>query len=172
MTPPRSTRDVEASRVNSENGSPALSSAGSDLEPASLGRLWLAALFDAAVGLSAWVLCALALLKLLNIPESPFALPGGMLPDLLALAVLLHLAYHVFCIGRFGQTLGKSAMDIAVVRGDGAPAGYVRALLRSLGGMASVLTLGLANLGVLLNRDRRGAGDWMAGTRVVRVPRA
>jgi uncharacterized RDD family membrane protein YckC len=90
---------------------------------------------------------------------------------LLALAVLLHLAYHVFCIGRFGQTLGKSAMGIAVVKRNGAPAGYVSALLRSLGGMASILTLGLANLGVLLKHDRRGAGDWLAGTRVVRVPK-
>lgn len=171
MTPPRPGRDAEAVRVN-ENGRSALTSATPDLEPPGLARLWLAALFDAAVGLSAWVLCVLGLLRVLKYPQTPFTLPGGILPGLLVLAVLLHLSYHVFCIGRFGQTLGKSAMDIAVVRRDGAPAGYARALLRSLGGMASVLTLGLANLGVLLNRDRRGAGDWMAGTRVVRVPRA
>ncbi len=110
-------------------------------------------------------------LRLLNLPHTPFTLPGGILLALLGFAVLLHLAYHVFCVGRFGQTLGKNAMDIAVVRRDGAPAGYLRALLRSLGGLASVLTLGLANLGVLVNRDRRGAGDWLAGTRLVRVPR-
>jgi uncharacterized RDD family membrane protein YckC len=172
MTPSRPGRDVEAGRANSEDREPAASPAGSDLEPASLARLWLAAFLDAAVGLSLWAVCAMALLKVLNYPETPFTLPGGILAALVALAVLLHLAYHVFCIGRFGQTLGKDAMGIAVVKRDGARAGYSRALLRSLGGMASVLTLGLANLGVLVNRDRRGAGDWLAGTRIVRVPRA
>ena len=172
MTPPRTSRDAGDGRGINEDWKQPLTPGASDLEPPSLVRIWLAALFDAAVGLSAWVLCALGLLKVLNYPQTPFALPGGMLPDLLALAVLLHLCYHVLCIGRFGQTLGKSAMDIAVVRRDGAPAGYLRALLRSLGGTVSVLTLGLANLGVIVNTDRRGAGDWLAGTRVVRVPRS
>jgi uncharacterized RDD family membrane protein YckC len=172
MTPPRPGREVETGQANNETWKPVPTPVGSDLEPPSLARLWLAALFDAAVGLSAWALCALGLLKVLNYPETPFTLPGGLLLALPALAVLLHLAYHVLCIGRFGQTLGKNAMGIAVVRRDGAPAGYPRALLRSLGGMASLLTLGLANLGALVNRDRRGAGDSLAGTRVVRVPKS
>lgn len=171
MTPTRPGRDI-AGQANNEDRKPAPTSGGPVLEPASLARIWLAALLDAAVGLSAWALCALALLKALGYPETPVTLPGGMIPSLLGLAVLLHLAYHVFCIGRFGQTLGKNAMGVAVVTRNGASAGYVRALLRSLGGMASILTLGLANLGVILNRDRRGAGDWLAGTCLARVHKA
>jgi uncharacterized RDD family membrane protein YckC len=169
-TSPRSSPNVETGAAKSD-WKRALST-GSSLRPPGIGRLWLAALFDATVGLSAWALCALALLKLLKIPGDPFNLPRGILPALLALAVLLHLAYHVFCVGRFGQTLGKSAMDVAVVRRDGAPAGYSRALLRSLGGLASLLTLGLANLGMVMSPDMRGAGDRLAGTRVVRVPKS
>lgn len=73
------------------------------LEPPSLGRLWEAALLDAMLGLSAWALCALVLLKLRNLPGNPFALPGRILPGLLVLAVLMHLAYHVLCIGPSGR---------------------------------------------------------------------
>jgi uncharacterized RDD family membrane protein YckC len=63
-------------------------------------------------------------------------------------------------------------MEIAVVAGDGGPAGYRRALLRSLGGVITVITLGFANLGVVVRKDRRGAGDWLADTRLVRVSRS
>jgi uncharacterized RDD family membrane protein YckC len=61
------------------------------------------------------------------------------------------------------------ALGIAVVRRDGATAGYGRALLRCVGGCISFFTLGMAGLGVLFTRERRGFADWMAGTRVVRL---
>ena len=60
------------------------------------------------------------------------------------------------------------ALGIIVVRRDGEPAGYVRAIVRCLGGLVSMLTLGLTSLGVLFTRERRGFGDSLAGTRVVR----
>ena len=139
-------------------------------ELAGVARLWAAAILDAALGFALWLLCARCILAVKDLPRDPFALPREVLPGLLALAVFLHLGYHVLCIGWSGQTPGKRAMGIAVVRSDGSPAGYGKALLRSLGGMISVLTLGLANLGVLVRRDRRGAGDWLAGTRLIRIP--
>jgi uncharacterized RDD family membrane protein YckC len=142
-----------------------------DVEPR-IGRLWAATLLDAVLGVGLWALCAEGLLAVWGLPGTLLAQPPAVLPRLLALAVVLHLVYHVLCVGRFGRTLGKGVMGIAVVRRDGSPAGYGRALLRSVGGMVSVLTLGLANLGVLLRRDRRGAGDWLADTRVVRIPRS
>jgi uncharacterized RDD family membrane protein YckC len=86
-----------------------------------------------------------------------------------AMGVVLHVVYHVAFVGGCGQTPGKMALGIAVVRRDGERAGYGRAMVRCLGGMLSVLTLGLSSLGVLLTRERRGFGDWLAGTRVVRV---
>jgi len=93
---------------------------------------------------------------------------------LLALAVValgaaLHVVYHVAFIGGCGQTPGKMALGIAVVRRDGERAGHARAVVRCLAGMLSVLTLGLSSIGVFFTRDRRGFADWLAGTRVVRV---
>lgn len=140
------------------------------LTPTSLARLWAAAFIDALLGFCLWIVCAIGLLKVWGYSAKPFELPATVLPVLLALAVALHLLYHVSLIGRSGQTLGKGALGIAVVKRDGSRPGYFRAALRSLGGMFAVLTLGIANMGVLVTRERRGIGDWLAETRVVRVP--
>ncbi len=86
-----------------------------------------------------------------------------------ALGAALHVVYHVVFVGGCGQTPGKMALGIAVVRRDGERAGYARAMVRCLAGLVSVLTLGLSSLGVLFTRERRGFADWLAGTRVVRV---
>jgi len=61
------------------------------------------------------------------------------------------------------------ALGIAVVKRDGRPVGYGRALARTLSGGFDVLTLGLGRLVALVNRERRGLADLIAGTRVVRV---
>jgi len=84
------------------------------------------------------------------------------------LGVALHVVYHGTFIGGCGQTPGKMALGITVVRRDGERAGYLRAFVRCLGGLLSALTLGLTSLGVLFTRERRGFADWLAGTRVVR----
>ena len=58
---------------------------------------------------------------------------------------------------------------IGVVRRDGAPVGFGRGTVRSLAGLLTPLTFGLAAALVVFNRDRRGLGDLVAGTRLVRV---
>ncbi len=40
-------------------------------------------------------------------------------------------AYHIYCHGRFGQTIGKRVMGIRVVRLDGGPIGWREAWIRS-----------------------------------------
>ena len=87
----------------------------------------------------------------------------------MGLGVALHVVYHVVFIGGCGQTPGRMALGIAVVRRDGARAGYARALVRCLAGALVALTLGLLSIGALFTRERRGLADWLAGTRVVRV---
>ena len=84
------------------------------------------------------------------------------------LGVALHVVYHATFIGGCGQTPGKMALGITVVRRDGERAGYLRAFVRCFGGLFSALTLGLSSLSILFTRERRGFGDWLAGTRVVR----
>ena len=82
-------------------------------------------------------------------------------------AVVLHLAYHVLMLVACGQTLGKMAVGVIVVRRDGGPVGVMAACLRCLGGFLSAATLGLGYVGILVTREGRGLADMLAGTRVV-----
>jgi len=84
-----------------------------------------------------------------------------------AMGVVLHVVYHVAFVGGCGQTLGKMALGITVVRREGGTPGYGRAALRCLGGFLSVASFGLGYLGVVFTEERRGLADWLAGTRVV-----
>jgi uncharacterized RDD family membrane protein YckC len=132
----------------------------------------LAHALDCVVGLAAWILCSIWFLIGLWALENP---PRDLLDlavivlALLALGLALHVAYHVVLVGGCGQTLGKMALDIVVVRLDGGSVGYGRAALRCLGGLLTVACLGLGYLGVLFTSERRSLADWLAGTRVVRV---
>jgi uncharacterized RDD family membrane protein YckC len=132
-----------------------------------------AGLLDSAVGLGIWGLCAMWLiLGVWALRGLPRDLRGVLLvyAGILGLAVGLHLIYHVVLIGGCGQTVGRMALGIAVVCRDGGGApGYGRALLRSVGNAVVVLTLGLAALVALFNRERRDMADLVSGTRVVRV---
>jgi uncharacterized RDD family membrane protein YckC len=146
-----------------------------DPRPAPLWRLAAAALADAVLGVIAWSLAAMWLLLAVRALR---ARPLDALDSLvLALAVLLlgvafHVVYHTVLVGGCGQTFGKMLLGVTVVRRDGAPAGYGRALLRVLGAGLCLLTLGLGRLLMLGRRDRRGLHDLVAGTRSVSVPRS
>ena len=143
-----------------------------DLEPAALWRRFAARILDCLLGVLVWSLAAMWLVIVVwGFRGSPLELrEAGLLAlAIVALAGVLHLVYHVAFIGGCGQTPGKMALGIAVVRRDGAQAGYRRALVRCLAGGAATLTLGVLSIGVLFTRQRRGLADWLAGTRVVRV---
>jgi len=138
--------------------------------PAGLWRRAAASLIDSLLASALWLLCAmwlaLGLWGLRGRPES-FAELLIVVIAVLAFGVALRLAYHVVFVGGCGQTPGRMALGIAVVDGSGQTPGYGRALTRWLGGLVSVLTLGLLSLPLLFTRERRGLGDWLAGTRVV-----
>jgi uncharacterized RDD family membrane protein YckC len=143
-----------------------------EFEPAGLWRRLGARVVDCVVGLVVWSLAAMWLvIAAWASRRSPLELREAALLGLavLALGAVLHVVYHVAFIGGCGQTPGKMALGIAVVRRDGERAGYGRAMVRCLGGLVSAMTLGLSSLGVLFTRERRGFADWLAGTRVVRV---
>jgi Mce-associated membrane protein len=138
--------------------------------PAALWRLAGAALADTLVGIIVWSLGAMWLLvAVLLLRRAPLDFFDGLLVALavLLLGVVLHVVYHTVLVGGCGQTFGKMLLGIAVVRRDGAPPGYGRALLRCLGGGLCVLTLGLGRLVVLFSRERRSLSDLIAGTRPV-----
>ena len=135
-------------------------------------RRMLAGLLDTAVGLTLWALCSMWLiLGVWAIRGLPRDARGVLLiyAGVLGLAVGLHFIYHVVLLGGCGQTLGRMALGIAVVRRVGGAPGYGRAALRSVGNALVVVTLGLAALVALFNRERRDMADLMSGTRVVRL---
>ncbi len=140
--------------------------------PAARWRLLAAALTDAALGLAAgadeamWLLVAVLPWRRHPLDLLDLALLGVML---FGLALTLHVVYHTVLVGGCGQTLGKMLLGIAVVRRNGGPTGYGRALLRVIGGGLCVLTLGLGELPVLFTRERRSLSDMIAGTRPVSV---
>lgn len=138
-------------------------------------RRLLAHCLDCLVGVVAWLFFSMWLvigLWMLGSPPRDLLDLALMLLATLALALALHIAYHVVLVGGCGQSLGKMALGIAVVMRGGGTAGYGRAGLRCLGGLLSVASFGLGYAGVLFTVERRGLADWLAGTRVVVVSAA
>ena len=131
-----------------------------------------AAVADALVGVIAWSLAAMWLaIAVLLFRREPDVLDVALLTiGVLMLGIALHVTYHTVLVGGCGQTLGKMLLGVAVVRRDGAPAGYGRALLRCVGGGLCLLTLGIGQLPVLWSRERRGLADLVAGTRPISHP--
>lgn len=108
--------------------------------------------------------------------EGALGLIGGDL-DELAMAMIgglcsmvISLTYYIFFTGYNGQTPGKMALRIQVVRTDGTPMSYGRAFLREVvGKFVSGIVLGIGYLVVAFDRNKQGWHDRIAGTYVVRL---
>jgi uncharacterized RDD family membrane protein YckC len=87
-----------------------------------------------------------------------------------AFKVVFAAAYVVFFHWLWGQTFGKMALSIRVVRVSGGPLSLRRSIGRGLAFLVSVATLGLGFAVALVRADRRALHDLIAGTRVERVP--
>jgi uncharacterized RDD family membrane protein YckC len=85
--------------------------------------------------------------------------------------LLIYMGYVVWMHGRWGQTLGKVATGVKVVKVSGEPIGYGRAFGRWLALWLSFITLGIGYLMAGLRSDKRGLHDLVAGTRVMKVRR-
>ncbi|NRD68427.1 RDD family protein [Corallococcus exiguus] len=128
-----------------------------------------ACLVDGAVLLLPSLL--LGVLRCLAIPdESAMKAPVVYVPALLVLFVQASL------IRGTGASLGKRLMGIRVVRRDGRPAEVWRiALLRNVLPIALCGYygwFGLVDALFIVGEERRCLHDWVAGTRVVKAPRA
>jgi uncharacterized RDD family membrane protein YckC len=82
------------------------------------------------------------------------------------LLVMAFLYLTGFTVGG-GQTIGKMLMGIRVTGDDGRGVDMTGAVVRALGCIAAVATLGLLFVPALLTADRRAVHDRLAGTRVV-----
>ncbi len=109
----------------------------------------------------------LALMSLLLIPM------GGLGQGLyLALMFLMFWAYPIVFEVWHGRTPGKRALGLRVVARDGAPLGWMPAIVRNLLRTVDMLPFGYA-LGLvacLCDRHGRRLGDLVAGTLVVHTP--
>jgi uncharacterized RDD family membrane protein YckC len=95
------------------------------------------------------------------------ALEWRLLPPVPLLAFLGLVKFAYFCaftaVG--GQTIGKMALGIRVVTDDNAPVDGVRAIRRTIAGIAALLGLGF--IPALVGSERRAFHDRVAHTRVV-----
>lgn len=119
----------------------------------------------------AWMvdlLLRLVVLFVAMIPLALFGKGGNGLAMLLMFALLW--AYSVVCeVWLDGQTLGKRALGLRVVKADGTPVTWlpsvVRNLLRVVDALPGVYGVGLAS--TLIDPHARRLGDIVAGTMVI-----
>ena len=79
------------------------------------------------------------------------------------------VVYSVWMHGKWGQTLGKMALGMKVVRMDGSPLGYGGAFLRWIGSVLSGLILMIGYIMASLRGDKRALHDLIARSRVTYI---
>lgn len=84
--------------------------------------------------------------------------------------MVIGITYSVFFTGYCGQTPGKMALGIKVVRTSGEDIGYGRAFLREvIGKTISTLLLGIGYLMVAFDAKKQGLHDRIADTYVIKI---
>jgi len=127
---------------------------------AGIGERLLAFFIDAVIISSVYALIAF-ILDLLNIGQS-LAMSG-----LLGLIVYLYrLLSEVFING---QTVGKMALSIKVVKLDGSTPSFASYFLRWLLEPVDFFIVGLGVLFIILTKNGQRVGDLLAGTTVVKI---
>jgi len=91
-----------------------------------------------------------------------------VLPVIFPLGLVLNLAYFTFFHGTWGQTIGKMIFGLRVVRPDGQPLTYSRALVRTVGYFLSAIPFFLGFLWTGFSSDKRSWHDTLTDTIVVR----
>ncbi len=99
-----------------------------------------------------------------NVAEGPVAVAISLF------GMVFTLAYFVFFTGYGGQTPGKMALRLKVIRTDGGAVGFGRAFLREvIGKFFSAVLLMAGYLMVAFHPQKQGLHDKMAGTYVVKI---
>jgi uncharacterized RDD family membrane protein YckC len=100
-----------------------------------------------------------------------FSMPGdptiAMLGSLIA--ALVGLAYLIYFWTSTGQTPGKKVMGIKVVATDGSKLTTGKAILRIIGYAISGAIIFLGFIWILIDKDKQGWHDKIAGTYVVKA---
>ena len=96
------------------------------------------------------------------------AVNGGIFAEaaLAMLAILGFLYFFLFTTLR-GQTFGKHMMRVRVIDAYGERPSMMRALVRTVAYLPSLVLLALGFLWIGFDREKRGLHDWIADTYVV-----
>jgi uncharacterized RDD family membrane protein YckC len=91
-----------------------------------------------------------------------------LIPQLVA-NMLIKAFYFIYFHALTGQTVGKLALGLKVVKREGDPIGFGRATVRYFGSFISLLFAGLGFAWIAFDARKQGWHDKMAGSFVVRV---
>ena len=138
---------------------------------AGMGSRFVAALLDILIEVVLFIVILLG-----TVTIAPFSSLVGTLASVLLITLIFLLFwgyYLVFEAFWHGQTPGKFALHIRVIKMSGRPIGFtesaIRNLLRIVDWLPSFYALGVITM--FVNRRSRRLGDLAAGTVVVKVPR-
>jgi uncharacterized RDD family membrane protein YckC len=113
---------------------------------------------------------------LMNTPVPPGSNPFDTLGPALARAgwailvsTFFSMTYSAWFIGALGATPGLMALGLKVVRPDGSPIGYGRAVARYFAAMLSGMILGIGYLLVAFDSEKRALHDMICDTRVIQT---
>jgi uncharacterized RDD family membrane protein YckC len=130
--------------------------------PAGLLRRLGAMTYDAMLVLAIWLLTLFIGVAIHN-----GAVLGPLVQTILFVEMFSFFAY--FWVAR-GQTVGMLAWNLRLETNDGTPMRLGQALLRFVGAMLSLATLGLGYLWIYVDPDRRAWPDMLSRTHVVHRP--
>lgn len=151
------------------------------LEPAGLGTRFLAILVDAAIQWGAAILLLLVVVPMtvvgstMNLFENPAAIDGVLLTILLLAFGFLFFLYKLLLEAFWnGQTVGKRAVGIRVIKANGLPVDFLQVVIRNLLRVIDYLPLQylVGTVSIVASKRGQRLGDIVAGTVVVRDRRA
>jgi len=93
----------------------------------------------------------------------------GLLVPYYLFSTMVTIVYFTYFHGSVGQTPGKMLCGLKVVRTNGEPLGYGRALLRWAGYLPSGFFFGLGFLWIAWDRHKQAWHDKITGTHVIRL---
>jgi uncharacterized RDD family membrane protein YckC len=115
------------------------------------------------VGIGVQLILGIAILQAARSTQVPVTML--LLQQLIGFAVAI--SYETIFIGRFGATLGKMALKIHVVTGEGDRVTYLRAFARYFAKLVSLITLFIGYLMAAFDPQGRALHDRICNTRVV-----
>ncbi|KPJ56319.1 MAG: hypothetical protein AMJ42_05465 [Deltaproteobacteria bacterium DG_8] len=82
---------------------------------------------------------------------------------------VITIVYYTYFHGSTGQTIGKMACRLKVIKVDGKPLGYGKAFLRWIGYIISSFIFNLGYLWAAWDKNKQAWHDKIAGTYVIRI---